>query len=135
MLMIVMILTLRKYCEEQRMYLVYIYNSFILNVFLTFFTFLTFIYVVITFKLVHGLLCHRIEELYVSGKTCWPWHAEEPNMVKQFGEFLLADLVHTVFIYTFFFVWWKYQETLCNFSLPCFVFLSGCCGSSGKYCK
>ena len=32
------------------MYLVYIYNSFMLNVFLTFFTFLTFIYVVIRFR-------------------------------------------------------------------------------------
>ena len=28
-----MILTLMKYCEEQSMYLVYIYNNFILNVF------------------------------------------------------------------------------------------------------
>ena len=32
-------------------------------------------------------------------KTCWPWHAEEPNMAKQFREPLLADLVHTAFIY------------------------------------
>ena len=36
MLMIVMILTLMRYCEEKSMYLVYIYNNFILNAFLTF---------------------------------------------------------------------------------------------------
>ena len=69
-----------------------------------FFTFLTFIYMSIRFKLVLGHLCWRIEELYMSGKnmlkTCWPC-AEEPNMAKQFGESLLADLVHTVFIYAF----------------------------------
>ena len=35
------------------MYLVYIYNNFIFNVFLTSLLFLTFIYVVIRFKLVH----------------------------------------------------------------------------------
>ena len=34
-----MILTLMKYCEEYSMSLVYLYNSFILNVFLTFFYF------------------------------------------------------------------------------------------------
>ena len=56
-------------------------------------------------------------------KTCWPWHAEKPNMAKQFGESLLADLVHTVFIYVFF-IWCKYQEALWKFSLPCFVFVS-----------
>ena len=43
------------------MYLVYIYNSFILNVFLTFLLFLTFIYVVIRFKLVFGHLCRRVQ--------------------------------------------------------------------------
>ena len=48
-------------------------------------------------------------------KTCWPWHAEEWNMAKQFRESLLADLVHTV--HTVFFVFF------------------GCCCSSGKYCK
>ena len=32
-------------------------------------------------------------------KTCWPWHAEEPNMPKQFRESLLADLLHTVFMF------------------------------------
>ena len=47
-------------------------------------------------------------------KTCWPWHAEEWNMAKQFRESLLADLVHTVHTVFFFF---------------------GCCCSSGKYCK
>ena len=52
------------------MSLVSIYNSFILNVLLTFFTFLTFIYVFIRFKLVFGHLCGRIKELYMSGKTC-----------------------------------------------------------------
>ena len=71
MLMIVMILTLRKYCEEQRMYLVYIYYSFILNVFLTFSTFLTFIYVVTRFKLV---------AIWVGGSrscTCQERHAKD----------------------------------------------------------
>ena len=66
----VMILTWVKYCEEQIMYLVYIYNSFVLNVLLTFFYFLTFIYEVIRFKLVLGYLCGKIQELYLSGKTC-----------------------------------------------------------------
>ena len=51
------------------MYLVYIYNSFILNVFLTFFYFFD-IYVVIRFKLVLGHLRERIKELYMSEKTC-----------------------------------------------------------------
>ena len=70
-LIIVMILTLMKYCEEYlSMYLVYIYNSFILNVFLTFLLFSTFIFVVIRFKLVLAHLCGRIKELYLSGKTC-----------------------------------------------------------------
>ena len=49
----------------------------------------------------------------------------------------LADLVHTVFIYAAFQIWRKYQEALRKFSLPCFVlfcfvFLSGCCGNSGR---
>ena len=51
------------------MSLVYLSNSFNLNV-LNFFTFLTFIYVVIRFKLVLGHLSGKIEELYMSGKTC-----------------------------------------------------------------
>ena len=66
----VMILTLTKYCEESSMSLVSIYNSFILNVLLTFFTFLTFIYVFIRSKLVLGHLSGEIKELYMSGKTC-----------------------------------------------------------------
>ena len=52
------------------MYLVCIYNSFIFNLFVTFFTFLTFIYEVVRFKLVLGHLSGRIEEPYISGKTC-----------------------------------------------------------------
>ena len=52
------------------MSLVYIYNSFILNVFLTFVTLLLFIYVVIRFKLVLGHLSGKIKELCMSGKTC-----------------------------------------------------------------
>ena len=52
------------------MSLVYIYSSSILNVFLTFFTFLTFAYVVIRFILVLGQLSGKIKELYMSGKTC-----------------------------------------------------------------
>ena len=52
------------------MYLAYIYNSFILNVLLTFFTFLTSIYVVMRFKLVLKRLLWRIKGLYMSGKTC-----------------------------------------------------------------
>ena len=82
------------------MYLVYIYNNFILNVLLTFLLFLTFIYVVISFKSVLRHLCESIKELHMSGKTCLrPWHAEEPNMAKQFGESLLADLVQIYCIY------------------------------------
>ena len=50
------------------------FNSYISvkpeNVFLTFFTFLTFIYVVVRFNLVLGHLRGRIKELYMSGKTC-----------------------------------------------------------------
>ena len=66
-MLIVIILTLMKYCDEQSMNLVYIYNSFILNVFLTFFTFLTSIYVAIRFKLVLVHLCGgKIKELYIS---------------------------------------------------------------------
>ena len=52
------------------MSLVSIYNSFIINVLLTFFTFLTFIYVFIRSKLVLGHLSGEIKELYMSGKTC-----------------------------------------------------------------
>ena len=91
-----MILTLMKHCEKQSMYLVSIYNSFILNVFLTFLLFLTFIYLVIRED--QGAVHVRKDML----KTCWPSHAEEPNTVKQFGESFLADLVHIVFIYAFF---------------------------------
>ena len=50
------------------MYLVYIYNSFIFNLF---FTFLLFWHLFIRFKLGHGHLFGRIKELYMSGKTCW----------------------------------------------------------------
>ena len=102
------------------MYLVSIYNSFILNVFLTFLLFLTFIYLVIRED--QGAVHVRKDML----KTCWPSHAEEPNMVKQFGESFLADLVHIVFIYAFFFIWCKYQEALCKFSLACFFLFFFC---------
>ena len=71
----VMILTLLiKYCLEWSMYLVYIYNSYIFNLFLTFLLLLTFIYVFTKFKLVLGHFGGRIKELYMSGKislTCW----------------------------------------------------------------
>ena len=50
------------------MYLDYIYNSFIFNLFLTFM--MLFTYVVIRFNLVLGHLYGRIEEPYMSGKTC-----------------------------------------------------------------
>ena len=76
----VMILTLlMKYCQEWSIYLVYIYNSFILNSFLTFLLPYTFIYVFIVLR--H--LCQTIKELYMSGKMFLPWHDEEPNVVKQ----------------------------------------------------
>ena len=52
------------------MHLVYIYNTFILNVILNFLLFLKLFYVVIRFKLVLEHLCERIKELYMSGKTC-----------------------------------------------------------------
>ena len=52
------------------MHLVYIYNTFILKVFLNFLLFLKLFYVVISFQLVLGHLCERIKELYMSGKTC-----------------------------------------------------------------
>ena len=79
-----MILTLlMKYCQEWSFYLAYIYNSFIFNSFLTFLFPLTFICVFIRFKLVLGHLRGRIEELYMSGKTFFSWHAEEPNVAKQ----------------------------------------------------
>ena len=68
--------------------------------------------------------------------TCQERHAKDmlkPNMAKQFGASVLAGLVHTIFIYAYLYM--LYIEALCKFSLPCFVFLSGYCGSSGKYCK
>ena len=68
-------------------------------------------------------------------KTCWPWHAEEPNIAKQFRESLLVDLVHTVFIYAVFKIWYKYQEALCKFSLPCFFCLAAVEIQVGIYCK
>ena len=79
-----MILTLLiKYCQEWSICLVCIYNSFILNSFLTFLLPLIFIYVLIRFKLILKDLCRTIKELYMSGKTFLPWHAEEPNVAKQ----------------------------------------------------
>ena len=48
------------------LYLQYLYFKCILN----FFTFLTFIYVAIRFKLVLGHLSGKIKKLYMSGKTC-----------------------------------------------------------------
>ena len=51
------------------MYLVYICNSFICNLFLAFLLPLAFMYVFIRFKLVLGHLCGKIEEVHMSGKT------------------------------------------------------------------
>ena len=52
------------------MHLVYIYNTFSLNVFLIFLLFLKLFYAVIRFQLVLGHLRERMKELYMSGKTC-----------------------------------------------------------------
>ena len=80
----VMILTLlMKYCQEWSIYLVYIYNSFVFNSFLTFLLSLTFVYVLRRFKLVLRHFRGMIKELYRSGNTFLPWHAEEPNVAKQ----------------------------------------------------
>ena len=73
---------LRKYCQEWSIYLVYIYHSFIFNSFLTFLLPLTFIYMFLRFKLLLRNLCGMIKELYMSGKTFIPWHAEEQYVAK-----------------------------------------------------
>ena len=94
-----MILTLlMKYCQEWSIYLVYIYNSFILSLFLTFLLPLTFIYVFVRFKLVLRHLCGTIKELYMSGKTFLPWHAEEPNVAKQLVWRILTSWSGTYYI-------------------------------------
>ena len=66
--------------------------------------------------------------------TCW--RAKYGETVQR----MFTSWFGTYCIYIYFFIWCKYQEALCKFSLPCFVFyflffLSGCCVSSGKYCK
>ena len=66
---IILITLLMKYCQDWSMYLVFIYNGFVFNLFFNFLLLLTFIYVVLRFKLVLGYFCGRIEELYMSGKT------------------------------------------------------------------
>ena len=81
-----MILTFIKYCEEISMYLVYIYNSLIFNLFLTFLL----LWHLCGYKVSisswtfvwedQGAVHVRTDML----KACWPWHAEEPNMAKQF---------------------------------------------------
>ena len=116
MLMIVMILTLRKYCEEQRMYLVYIYNSFILNVFLTFSTFLTFIYVVTRFKLVaiwvggsRSCTCQERHAKDMLILTCW--RAKYGKTVRR----IFTSWFGTYCIYIcFFLIWCKYQKAFCK---------------------
>ena len=48
----------------------------------------------------------------------------EPNMAKQFRESLLADLVHTVFIYAFFYLMQVPRSSLKVFiTMFCFVFV------------
>ena len=58
-------------------------------------------------------------------------------MVKQFGESFLADLVHIVFIYAFFYLMQVPRSSLQVFisMLFFFVCVCGCCGHSGKYSK
>ena len=56
---------------------------------------------VIRFKLVLGHLCGKIKGLCMSEKTCWPWHAVDQNMAKQFRESLLADL-YILYLYVFY---------------------------------
>ena len=53
------------------MHLVSIYKDFIFYLFLTFLVLLTFIFMVLRFKLALGHLRGRIEELYISEKTSW----------------------------------------------------------------
>ena len=83
------------------MYLVFIYNSFIFKLFLSFLLLLTFSCVVLEFKLVLGHLCWRIEELYMSGLTSLHWQAEEPKLAKQFGEFLLVTYCKYMLFFRF----------------------------------
>ena len=88
------LILLMKYCQEWSMYLVYIYNSFIFNLFLTFsFTFLTFIYVFVKIKLVLQYLCGRI----VQEKL--PWHPEELNVAKQLVSKIFASWFGAYCIY------------------------------------
>ena len=131
-----MILTLIKYCEEISMYLVHIYNNLIFDLFLTFLLFD--ICVVIRFKLVLGHLCWRIKELYTSGQTCWPWHAEELNMVKQFRNLylLIWYILYCIYICCFFRFDVSTKKLFASFHyIPCFALLSGCCVSSAEYCQ
>ena len=79
----IMILTLLMNTVRMMYLIVYSYNSCIPNSFLTFLLLLTFIYVLIRSKLALRHLCETIKELYMSGKTFLPWHAEEPNVAKQ----------------------------------------------------
>ena len=53
-------------------------------------------------------------------------HAEEPNMAHQFEESLLADLVHTVFIYLYMLPFRFDAITKKLFSLPCFFCFCFC---------
>ena len=82
---------------------------------------MTFIYVVISFKLVLG---------------------HSPNMAKQLGESSFTSRFGTYCIYIcyFFRLEASTKKLFVSFNLPCFVLffcfcLSRCCGSSGKYCK
>ena len=120
-----MILTLlMKYCQEWSIYLVYIYNSFIFNSFLTFLLPLTFIYVFIRFKLVLRHLCGMIRELYMSVKPFLPWHAEEPNVTRQLVWRIFSSWFVTYCIYMLLFqIWCKSQEALCKLSLSYILFV------------
>ena len=110
---------LMKYCQEWSMYLVYIYNSFLFNQFLTILLLLTFIYMLIRFKLVLGHCMGGLRSC-----TCqwrFTWLAEELNVPKHLvGESLLANLVHTVFIC-------NSQEALCKLLLSYFLCFSFNC--------
>ena len=72
------------------------------------------IYVFIRFKLVLWH-CEMIKELYMSGKTFLPWHAEEPNVAKQLVWIIFTSWFGTYCIYMLLFqIWCKSQEALCK---------------------
>ena len=64
-------------------------------------------------------------------KTCWPWHAEEPNMAKQFKESFW--LICYILYICFFLFDASTMKVFASFHYHVSFFLSGCCGSSGIF--